>query len=134
MSDPTKKLNYVVLAILLLAVVLGYQLVGSPEPPSDNWFQTAVIQRPEPVLVKFGATWCGPCRMLDGELEGLDTRLAGRASVVKVDVDQRPDLARHYGVSSIPRLLVFRGGKVVADRVGYMDQKALADWVLASAR
>ena len=76
-------------------------------------------------------TWCGPCRMLDPEL----SRLAdwGPARVVKINVNQRPELARHYGVSSIPRLLLFKDGKLVGDRTGYASAPALRSWIASFA-
>jgi len=82
-------------------------------------------------VVKFGAEWCGPCRKLDPELTRLASSLSGRGSVVRIDVDQHRDLARHYGVSSIPRLIVFYHGQVLADRVGYADHNQLCAWVTA---
>ena len=67
--------------------------------------------------------WCGPCRMLDPELDKLAN--SGRVDVVRVEVDKHPDLARHYGVSSIPRLLLFDHGTVRADRVGIRQLPAI---------
>lgn len=130
MSTLNSFLNALVLVGLCIA---GYFFLVTPKdygsPPDDPWFRSTVTSRPEPVLVKFGAEWCGPCRMLDPELDQLASNLRGRVEVVRVNVDQRPDLAQHYGVSSIPRLFLFRHGKVVADRVGYADNQQLREWV-----
>ncbi len=116
----------------------AYYILTAPRapgaPPDDAWFQRAVISRSEPVLVKFGADWCGPCRMLDPELDQFSKKAQGRVAVIRVDVASHPDLARHYGVSSIPRLLLFRDGQVLADRVGYVDHQHLQDWVTSYAR
>ena len=71
--------------------------------------------------------WCGPCRMLDPELDKLAD--SGRVTVVRIQVDQHPDLARHYGVSSIPRLFLLNHGTVLADRVGYADYRQLQSWI-----
>jgi thioredoxin 1 len=97
------------------------------KPPQDPWFQTTVVEQPGPVLVKFGAPWCGPCRMLDPELDKLAS--SGEVKVVRIEVGQHPDLARHYGVSSIPRLLLLDHGTVLADRVGYADCGQLQSWI-----
>ena len=83
---------------------------------SDN-FRGEVLEAPGTVLLDFFATWCGPCRMVAPILE----EIAGERSdvkVCKIDVDQSFDLAAQFGVSSIPTLVVMRGGKVTAKTVG----------------
>ena len=76
-------------------------------------------------LVDFWATWCGPCRMQAPILEKLDAELGGSVKVCKVDVDEEPDLARRFGVMSIPTLIAFRDGQAVAQRVGVLSLDAL---------
>jgi thioredoxin len=120
--------------VLVGIVIVGYLALSRRQhtvPPDDGWFKTAVVERPELVVVKFGAEWCGPCRKLDPELTQLASSLSGRASVVRIDVAEHRELARHYGVSSIPRLMVFYHGQVLADRVGYADHNQLCAWVNA---
>jgi len=132
MSDLDSKFNVLVLIGLCAA---GYYYVTQArepmKPPDDRWFQAAVVDQPAPVLVKFGAPWCGPCRMLDPELDKL--AMSGRVNVVRIEVGQHPDLAQHYGVRAIPRLLLFDHGNVLADRVGYADYKQLQSWVAQHA-
>lgn len=112
--------------------ILGYFMFNAPKdfgPPPDNaWFQSAVTNQPGPVVVKFGADWCGPCQMMESVLDQFSASEPG-VPVVRINVDQHQDLAQHYGVSSIPRLFIFEHGKVVGDRVGYMDEQQLKDWV-----
>ena len=86
------------------------------------------------VLVKFGATWCPPCRAIDSELAQLKKTHESAVKVVKVDVDEHPDLAEEYNVSSIPRLLLFHDGEVVDDRTGFYSHKDLVKWVSAFKR
>ena len=135
MGDLDGKFNAIVLLVLGAA---GYYYFSQPReypaPPKDGWFQETVIDAHEPVLVKFGAEWCGPCRSLDPVLDNLAEAAHGRMSVVRINVDEHHDLARHYGVSSIPRLLLFNHGKVIADRVGYSDENQLKNWIVSSEK
>ena len=129
MSDLAAKFNVVVFAAL--AAIAYYAFAQPPDtaPPEDPWFRQTVVEQPDLVVVKFGAEWCGPCRMLDPELSQLGNSLGGLAQVVRIDIDKHPELARHYGVSSIPRMFVFYHGKILADRVGYADHNQLREWV-----
>ena len=70
------------------------------------------------VLVDFWATWCGPCRMQAPILENLDAEMGGRLKICKVDVDNEPALAVRFGIMSIPTLVAFKDGSVIAKRVG----------------
>ncbi len=99
---------------------------------SDD-FEDAVLHAKEPVLVDFWARWCSPCRALAPALDELAREVAGRARVVKVDVDENPDLARRYDVSSIPCLVIFRDGLEVRRIVGLTPKARIADALDAAA-
>jgi thioredoxin 1 len=133
MGDLDSKFNALVLIGLC---VTGYFFITKTsktvEPPADRWFQSAVVERTEPVLVKFGAPWCGPCRMLDPELDKLAS--SGLVNVVRIEIDDHPELAHHFGVTSIPRLFLFDRGNILADRVGYADHKQLQTWIAKHTR
>lgn len=92
---------------------------------SSAEFQSEVEQSDVPVLVDFFATWCGPCKMLAPVLEDVAAEVAGRAKIVKVDIDASPDLAQRFGVMSVPTLMVFRGGQVANQAVGVQPKPAL---------
>lgn len=77
-------------------------------------------------LVDFWAPWCGPCRMQSPILDKLAGQFRGRAQIVKVNADDRSDLAGRFGVSSIPTLFLFKNGQVVDRFVGVQDEKTLA--------
>ena len=80
------------------------------------------------VLVDFFATWCGPCRMLSPVFEEISSDRAG-IKVVKIDVDECPSLARNFGVMSVPTLYLFKDGKEVAKKSGFMPKEELIDWI-----
>jgi thioredoxin 1 len=93
---------------------------------SGKEFDDKVLKSEVPVLVDFWATWCGPCRTISPIIETLATDYAGKAKVLKVDVDADPEIAGQYNVMSIPALLVFKGGKVVNQLVGAAPRDRIA--------
>ena len=89
-------------------------------------FDDAVLKSDIPVLVDFWAEWCGPCRMIAPTIDQLAEEYAGRAKVLRVNVDEEPELASRYGVQSIPTLLFFRDGEPVDGLLGAAPHAALA--------
>lgn len=71
------------------------------------------------LLVDFFATWCGPCKMLSPVLEEVSNELEGKVTIVKVDVDESPDLAAAYGIMSVPTMIVFKDGEAVKMTAGF---------------
>lgn len=80
------------------------------------------------VLVDFFANWCGPCKMLSPILENMASSRV-EVKIVKVDVDKCPNLARTYGVMSIPTLLIFKDGKLLESKTGFMPEIEIQNWI-----
>jgi len=85
---------------------------------TDATFDAEVINSDVPVLVDFWAEWCGPCRMMAPTIDAIAADYAGRVKVGKLNVDENGLTATRYGIRGIPTLLLFKGGRVVEQRVG----------------
>ena len=97
-------------------------------------FEQEVLQSDQPVIVDFWATWCPPCKMLNPVVDKVAATYSGQVKIVKCDTDENSDLAIQYGVSTIPNLMFFKGGQVVDQSVGYVNETQLSqkiDAVLA---
>lgn len=92
---------------------------------TDANFEKEVLTSQTPVLVDFWATWCGPCKVQGPIIEEVATLVHGKANVGKMDVDQNPVTAQHYGIMSIPTLLIFHKGQVVKQFVGVQSKEML---------
>ncbi|MEX2186465.1 MAG: thioredoxin [Pirellulales bacterium] len=99
--------------------------MGKAAEVNDGQFDAEVLKSDVPVLVDFWAPWCGPCRMLTPVIEELAGENAGSAKIVKVNIDDSPGVAGNYGVSSIPTVMVFKGGDVVDRFVGVQPKSKL---------
>ncbi|MGE5511715.1 MAG: thioredoxin [Bacteroidota bacterium] len=97
---------------------------------TDASFEAEVIKATEPVVVDFFAEWCGPCKAMAPALEQVAQELAGKVKVVKIDVDQNPEVTQKYRIQAMPTLMLFKHGKVAAQQVGALVQKRkLEDWI-----
>ena len=93
---------------------------------SDKTFRSLVLDSQEPVLVDFWAEWCGPCKQVGPVVEELAKEFAGKARMVKLDVDKNPKIAAKYSIRSIPTLMVFKGGEAVNTMVGAQSKRELS--------
>lgn len=92
-------------------------------------FELEVLNSAIPVVVDFWAEWCGPCRMIGSALEELAQEHLGKLRIVKLNVEENPDVAARYGVTSIPTLLLFRGGVAVDVKVGASPKRIYSEWI-----
>ena len=92
---------------------------------NSNEFEQEV--QGEVVIVDFYADWCGPCQMLAPNLEQLDKE--GGVKILKINVDEIPDLARQFRIMSIPTLMLFKEGKFVKKDLGYMPIERLREFI-----
>ena len=92
---------------------------------SDQNFEQDVLKSPQPVLVDFWATWCGPCRMMAPTVDTIAAEYAGRARVGKLNVDDNQMMAGRFGIRSIPTLLLFKGGEIKEQVVGAVSKDVI---------
>ncbi|MBE9113397.1 thioredoxin [Nodosilinea sp. LEGE 07298] len=93
---------------------------------TQETFQTEVLKSDVPVLVDFWAPWCGPCRMVARVVDEVAQQYEGQLKVVKVNTDEQPGIASHYGIRSIPTLMVFMGGEKMEQMVGAVSKDTLS--------
>jgi len=97
--------------------------MANPVTTSD--FDTEVLQSDQPVIVDFWAEWCGPCHMVAPVLEQIADERAEELRVVKVNIDEEPELAQRYGVMSIPTIVLFKDGEPAAAAIGAQPKAPL---------
>jgi thioredoxin 1 len=96
-----------------------------PEAITTSQFDAEVLESETPVIVDFWAEWCGPCRAVSPILEQIAEERADELRVVKVNIDEEPELQQRYGILSIPTILLFQGGEPKAAAVGAQPKRML---------
>lgn len=93
---------------------------------SDGTFEAEVMTSAMPVLVDFWAEWCGPCRMMTPVMESVAQKFAGRAKIVKINVDDNQSVTQRFGIKGIPTMIVFKDGKEAERIVGATNEAAVS--------
>ena len=94
---------------------------------TDQTFEREILNGV--VLVDFWAAWCGPCKMIAPVLEEVDAEIGNEVKIVKVDVDENRVTAEEYQIMSIPTLLLFKDGEVIAKTAGFRPKEDLIDFI-----
>lgn len=96
---------------------------------TDANFDSEVMKSAQPVLLDFGATWCGPCKQLAPIVEELAGEYTGRLKVGAIDIEESPETAVRFGVMGVPTLVLIKNGQVSAQHTGAMPKAKLTDWI-----
>jgi thioredoxin 1 len=96
---------------------------------SDGTFDADVLQNDKAVLLDFWAEWCGPCKVIAPLLEEIAVSHADKLAVVKLNVDDNPNIAQKFGIRSIPTLMIFKDGAVQAQKMGAMPKSQLEEFL-----
>ncbi len=92
---------------------------------TDASFQSDVLEHDKPIMVDFWAEWCGPCRAVSPILDKIAEENADKLDIVKLNVDDNPETAMKYGITSIPAMYVFQNGEIVKRVIGAKPKPAL---------
>ena len=96
---------------------------------TDSSFEADVLKSTEPVVVDFWAEWCGPCKMIGPSLEEIAKEMHGKVKIVKMNVDENQEVPGKLGIRGIPTLMLFKDGKLAAQKVGAAPKSELTKWI-----
>lgn len=99
---------------------------------NDGDFEKEVTKSKEPVLIDFWAEWCGPCKMLTPVIDQLSEEMKGKVKIVKMNIDENPEIPSTLGVRGIPTLMIFKDGKQISTKVGAHPKNKLEEWINSS--
>ena len=96
---------------------------------NDADFDQDINSQKVPVVVDFGADWCGPCKQLDPILEEIAEENTDKFKVFKINIDENPMVPQKFGVRGIPTIMLFKDGKLIDTKVGSLPKSALENWI-----
>tara|TARA_B100000686_G_scaffold237331_1_gene245352 strand:+ start:438 stop:758 length:321 start_codon:yes stop_codon:yes gene_type:complete len=95
----------------------------------EDSFEKEVVNSELPVLIDFWAEWCGPCKEMNPILEEVSSEMEEKIKVLKINIDENPNIPNKYGVQSIPTLIIFKKGEAIATKVGASIKSDLITWI-----
>ena len=98
-------------------------------PQAQKFKFSELIKGEQPVLVDVWAPWCGPCRMMEPAIKQIAQELSGQVKVVKINIDDNQELARQFGIQSVPTLMLFQNGKLLRQQAGALAYPQLKQWL-----
>ena len=96
---------------------------------NDQNFDKDIANHDVPVVVDFGAEWCGPCKVLDPILEEIAAENKDKVKIYKMNIDENPMTPQKYGIRGIPTIMIFKDGKLTDTKVGSLPKTALETWI-----
>ena len=96
---------------------------------SDDNFDDLVIKSDKPVVVDFWAEWCGPCRTLSPIIDEISNEMGDRLEVMKMNIDENPNIPTKFGIRSIPAMMVFKNGQQIDTKVGVLPKNTIIEWL-----
>ena len=98
----------------------------------ENEFDSEVISSDKPVLIDFWAEWCGPCKEISPILEEIADEMKDIVKIVKMNIDENPNVPNKYGIQSIPTMIIFKKGEPVSTKIGSVVKSELKTWIETS--
>ena len=98
----------------------------------EKEFESEVINSDKPVLIDFWAQWCGPCKEISPILEEISDEMKDTVKVVKMNIDENPNIPNKYGIQSIPTMIIFKKGEPISTKVGVVIKSELKTWIETS--
>ena len=98
----------------------------------ENEFDSEVISSDKPVLIDFWAEWCGPCKEISPILEEIADEMKDIVKIVKMNIDENPNIPNKYGIQSIPTMIIFKKGEPVSTKIGSVVKSELKTWIETS--